>query len=715
MTPADHRRPSHKVLPAHLDKRAVVYVRQSTPQQVAEHRESADLQYQLVRRAVELGWPEPRVLVIDEDQGKSGQSADNRPGFQRLLAEISLGHVGLVLGREMSRLARSCKDWYQLLELCGLFHVLLADADGVYDPAEFNDRLLLGLKGTMSEAELHVLKTRMHHGRLNKARRGELFTCVPVGYVRPPGGGIALDPDEQVRAVVRLVFAKFAELGTVSAVHAYLAAHDVRVGLRAYKGPDKGTLVWHRPRRRTVYAILRHPIYAGAYAYGRHLCVRGSRSRRHAPPGEWVCLIRDKVPAYVTWDEHQANLRRLRENALYRGGHRPTGRTPTLLNGIVRCGRCRGPMIARRTQVVAVARYRCDIARTEFGDPLCQSVSAPAVDRLVESLVLRAVEPAGLELSLRAAGELERDRERLHGQWGQKLERAGYEAARAKRQYDAVDPGNRLVARELERQWEAKLAEQRDLEEGYARFRDGQPQHLSAADRDRIRRLASDVPALWHAATTTGADRRAVVRQLVERVEIARRGKTEEIDVTVHWRGLDPTRHVAVQGTHRYDQLAWIDRLRDRVRVMRGEGRTAGEIAAVLDAEGFHPSRGRAFTAHGVRRMAVEWGLTGTPLGINGTARLPGPGEWWLPALARELGVTPIVVHQWRWYGWVHARQLPGKAGRVIVWADRTEVARLKRLRAYEVAHRGQHTVPAELTKPKGRGIGPGKHERAPQ
>jgi DNA invertase Pin-like site-specific DNA recombinase len=711
MNPRDIRRLSHKVLATHLDKRAAVYIRQSTPQQVVEHRESTDLQYQLVRRAIELGWTEPRVLVIDEDQGKSGQSADNRPGFQRLLAEISLGHVGIVLGREMSRLARSCKDWYQLLELCGLFQVLLADADGVYDPAEFNDRLLLGLKGTMSEAELHVLKMRMHHGRLNKVRRGEFFTCVPIGYIKQPGGGIALDPDEQVRTVVRLILEKFAELGSVSKVHTYLVANDIRVGLRLYKGPDKGTLVWQRPRRRAVYEILCHPIYAGTYVYGRYPSVRGTKGRRTASPEEWACLLRDKVPAYITWDEYQANRRRLREHVLCHGSNQSTGRAPTLLNGIVQCGKCGTPMAARNARANAVPRYVCDAALYEFAEPQCQGVSAAAVDRLIESLVLRAVEPAALELSLRAAGELARDRERLHEQWKQQLERVGYEVARAKRQYDAVDPENRLVARELERHWEAKLSDQREIEEAYARFRDGQPQHLPAADRERIRRLAIDVPALWHAATTIGADRRAVVRQLIEQVILNRRGSTEIIDVVIRWRGTGETRHVTRQGTQQYVQLTNFERLKNRVRALRGVGQTAEEIAAALNSEGYHPSRGASFTAHRVRRLVVQWGMTDSPPGSE-TGGVPKTNEWWLPDLARELGIAPIVVHQWRWYGWVHARQLPGKSGRVIVWADRSEVQRLQRLWVYEIQHRNERTIPTELTTPKDRGIGSKKQRR---
>src|SRR4051795_2496834 len=234
----------HKIRPRHLDRLALVYIRQSTPHQVASHRESTDLQYQLRRRAVGLGWADDRVVVIDEDQGISGQSVENRPGFQRLLAEVSLGHVGIAFGREMSRLARSCKDWHQLLEVCGLFQVLIGDADGVYDPTDPNDRMLLGLRGMMSEAEVHVLKARMHQGKLNKARRGELFTCVPVGYVRSPDGGIALDPDEQVRSVVALVFAKYAELGSLTKAQADFVANDIQLGSRVYKGPGKGRREW---------------------------------------------------------------------------------------------------------------------------------------------------------------------------------------------------------------------------------------------------------------------------------------------------------------------------------------------------------------------------------------------------------------------------------------------------------------------------------------
>jgi DNA invertase Pin-like site-specific DNA recombinase len=296
-----------KIQAWHLDRLAIVYVRQSTPQQVAANRESTDRQYALAGRAIALGWPPERVLVIDEDQGKSGATAEGRLGFQRLLAEVGLDHVGLILGLEMSRLARSCKDWHQLIELCAIFRVLLADQDGLYDPTDHHDRLLLGISGVMSEAELHVLRGRMRQGLLNKARRGEVFLGPPVGYVRAPDGGFDLDPDEQARGAVRLVFDQFERLGTIRKVLRHLLAHDIRIGIRPDAGPDRGQLEWRLPTRDTVTKILTHPVYAGYYCYGRKRTDprRKKPGRRWSgrvvvPPEEYLALIPDRCPAYIT-------------------------------------------------------------------------------------------------------------------------------------------------------------------------------------------------------------------------------------------------------------------------------------------------------------------------------------------------------------------------------------------------------------------------------
>jgi hypothetical protein len=307
-----------------------------------------------------------------------------------------------------------------------------------------------------------------------------------------------------------------------------------------------------------------------------------------------------------------------------------------------------------------------------------------------------------VELSLRAAEQGERDRERLHAHWKQRLERAEYEAGLAQRRYDAVDPENRLVARELERQWEQRLTEQRRLEDEYARFCRVQPRHLTAQDRERIAALAQDLPALWQAETTTGADRRAVVRQLIERVVLTRRGSGEDVEVVVRWRGGSESRHEVRQGLRRYDQLRDYEGLRGRVAALRGEGRTGEQIAEVLNREGYRTPRGGSFTGDRVRRMFLLFGLTDVPAGVRGAEGLPGPDEWWLPELAAELGLKPIVVHRWRWSGWVHARQLPGDNGRWIIWADGEERRRLRRLRRHEIRNRGRG-APEELRRPKPR------------
>ena len=359
-------------------------------------------------------------------------------------------------------------------------------------------------------------------------------------------------------------------------------------------------------------------------------------------------------------------------------------------------------MLAHNARPTASPRYACAQEFAAYGGPRCQSVTAAYVDRMIEGLVLRAVEPAALALSFRAAERLEQDRERLHAHWRQRLERAEYEAARARRQYDAVAPENRLVARALERQWEQKLADVQHLEEDYARFRSERPRHVTASDRERIRALAADLPALGRAETTTGADRRAVVRLLIERVELTRHGQTERVTVVVPWRGGAVTRHDITPGLRRYTDLGRYDELRARVIALRGGGLPADQIAEALNREGYAVPRGERYTGHRVRQLFARFGLTGIPPGSGAASDLPARGEWWLPALAAELGVKPIVVHRWRWSGWRQARQRPGEGGRWIVRAGAAEIKRLRRLRAFEVKHHGRRKPsPALPTSPE--------------
>jgi DNA invertase Pin-like site-specific DNA recombinase len=480
--------PPPKVQPEHLERWAAVYVRQSTVQQVLENRESTALQYGLRSRAVQWGWPPDRVRVIDEDLGCSGASAQGRSGFQRLLVDVSLGQVGVVLGIEMSRLARSCKDWHQLLELCAVFDTLLADQDGLYDPRNYNDRLLLGLKGTISEAELHVLRQRMHEGRLNKARRGEVFTHAPLGYVRLPSGGLGIDPDQQVQSVIRLLFEKFEELGTINALLQYLVRQQVSIPVRPLTGPQRGQLEWRRPNRVTLHNLLGHPIYAGAYTWGRRpidprrkIPGRPRTGRTVVAPERCQVLLKDRCPAYITWEQYDANRRQMAANSnrTRAGAYGAPRDGPSLLGGLLECGQCGRRMNVQYSGKRKTLRYSCARNHCSYAAPLCQSICGEVLDELVERLVLAVLEPAALELSLAAAADLQKEQQRLEQHWHQRLERAGYESDRAARQYHAAEPENRLVARELEKRWEQLLVEKRQVEEAYARFRREQPPELS--------------------------------------------------------------------------------------------------------------------------------------------------------------------------------------------------------------------------------------------
>src|SRR5437868_1168582 len=392
---------SEKVGPWHHDRLAVVYVRQSTAQQVLEHQESTRLQYGLVDRAQALGWAADRVLVIDEDLGRSGTRADERAGFQRLVSEVRLDHVGLILGLGMSRLARSNRDWYQQLELCALFRTLIADLDGVYDPAQYNDRLLLGLKGTMSEAELHIMQQRLRQGLLAKARRGELALVPPMGYVRRESGELILDPDEQVQQVIRLVFRKFAELGTIHALLRYLVAHQIQLGMREHGGLARGEVVWRRHSRATLQNLLKHPVYAGAYVYGRRpvdprrqRAGRPDTGRTVAAPDDWLVVLRDRLPAYIPWEEYTANVARLQANRARADTLGVVREGPALLTRLAVCAQCGRRMTVHYAGDDRHYAYACGRMRIDYGLARCQHVAGPALDAFVSQHVLAALQPA---------------------------------------------------------------------------------------------------------------------------------------------------------------------------------------------------------------------------------------------------------------------------------------------------------------------------------
>jgi DNA invertase Pin-like site-specific DNA recombinase len=592
----------------HLSRLAIVYVRQSSTQQIFDHQESRERQYALADYAATLGWPRERILVIDEDQGRSGRTVEQRPGFQRLLAEVTLDHVGMVVGLEISRLSRSSRDWYHLLEVCAVFGTLLADQDGIYDATDGNDRLVLGLKGTMSEVELTTMRNRLERGKLHKAERGELILTVPCGYLKLPHGEVILDPDEQVRATVHLAFAKFAELGSFGKVYRYLRQNKICVGCRVHRGPRRGELVWRPVSRALLGRMLHHPIYAGAYSYGRRrvdpkrTAASGGKVRmQQVPMTEWKVLKRDRFPAYITWERYLANQQRLLENRSWPDALGVPRAGAALLPGLLVCGAC-GRRMHAGYRTKAKPYYEC--MRRKLEGSTCCGLGAAAIDDLVGQQILRALEPAALELSLQAQQHVHEERERLHQHWHQRLERASQEARRAERQYHAVEPENRLVARTLEQRWEEALRTQRAHQEDYDRFLQEQPRQLHKDERARIVALASDIPTLWHSSGTTAAERKEIVRLLVERVVVHVRGDSEKISVEIAWRGGLTTNHKVVRSVSRYESLSDYPKLLKRIGQLRKDGLTIAQVATQLNKEGYRTPRSRkGYTSTSVRKL----------------------------------------------------------------------------------------------------------------
>jgi len=676
---------AEKLHPWHRERLAVVYVRQSTPQQVLDHQESTRLQYGLVGRAQALGWATDRVLVIDDDQGKSGVSAVGRMGFQQLVSEVSLDHVGIIFGVEMSRLARSNKDWHQLLELCALFHTLIADLDGIYDPAQYNDRLLLGLKGTMSEAELHILKQRMYQGRLSKAQRGALQFALPIGYVWSSTGDIQFDPDEQVQQVVRLIFRTFEDLGTLGGLVRYLAHHQIQLGVRVREGPGKGELVWRRPNRATLQTMLKHPLYAGSYVYGR----RQEDPRRKQPErprsgrvvmttDEWLVLLPNHCPAYLSPEQYERNQARLQANRARADAMGAVRTGPALLAGLVVCARCGCRLNVHYDGGTDLHTYECVERWTHYGEPRCQHLAGPCLDAFVSQQVLTALEPAALELSLTATERLEQERAELDRLWQQRRERAAYEVERAARQYQAVEPEHRLVARTLERAWEEKLVAQQHLDEEYHRFVQHKPRLLSEAEREAIRHLATDIPALWVAPTTTAADRKEIIRQVVERVVVDVQGSSERVRVRIEWIGGGHTEGDVIRPVGKLSELSTYPQICQQVQTLTEAGWAATAIAQALSDAGYHPAHATArFGEQTIRQLQRRLGVRAPrPRGRSRDGLLPD--EWWKASLAHMLDIPRASLYHWIRQGLMRARQLDEPLHRWVVWADEAEQERLR-------------------------------------
>jgi DNA invertase Pin-like site-specific DNA recombinase len=634
----------------HFERRAFVYVRQSTAMQVHEHVESRQRQYALVERAATLGWSRGSIEVIDEDQGKSGATSEGRTGFARVADAVGQGQAGAILAVEVSRLSRSSMDWQRLLALCAVAGVAVIDEQAIYDPADGDDRMLLDLRGTMSAAELHWMRLRLVGGRLHKARRGELWRLAPTGYVWG-GTRLELDPDEAVQRAVHVVFERFAIEPSIGAVARWAQQASFKFPTRR---KNDGELEWRELSLGRLNSILHNPAYAGVYVYGRRptkkvisdgqIRVRPMR----LPVDEWPVRIDAAHPAYISWETFVSNEQRLRDNMPKMHGATPGApkNGAALLAGIVLCGRCgRRMRVDYTTNARTYWRYLCPGSHLT-GGPICWSVNGDTLDVAVEDLFLETMTPSEIDLSIAVEREAHGQAASLAAQWQTRIEQSRYEARRAERRYKAVDPENRVVARTLEREWEARLADLEEVERQYANTRRERRVELSAADREALRAIARDLPAVWRSETTTPSERKAMLRLVIEVVTL------EPIDlpkrttrVRVQWRsGVIDERFV-----ERPAGGATPTSIVERVRGLIGQGLHDEDIAQRFNDEGLLTAKHQTWTASAIQHVRSEHAIEKArrPRVAVLPERHPVTNRFSVPGAAKRFGVTTRAVQHW--------------------------------------------------------------------
>jgi DNA invertase Pin-like site-specific DNA recombinase len=668
---------AEKITSRHTERRAYIYVRQSSPGQVQHNRESQRNQYALVERAIALGWPPGRIQVIDADLGQSGQDG-GRPGFQELVSEVSLGHVGIILAYEASRLARSNADWYRLLDLAAVVGALLADADGVYDPGGYNDRLLLGLRGMLSEAELHLLQLRLAAGRMRQIERGAYRQSLPTGLVRLEDGRVVKDPDQQIQRTIELVFARFAALGTCQKVLRSLRDDGLLLPRRQIAGLHAGRLLWKRPSAAAISDILRNPAYAGAFVYGRKGRDPGGRPGRarqvRRPVEAWTAVHRDAYPAYIPWEQYLANQARLADNAssFARRARGAPREGSALLAGLAVCGRCGRPM---RVAYKARHRYVCNALSETHRAPMCLSLDGTSLDAAVVAAFFAALAPAELDLLDEVLAAQRVDHRRLAQQYADQVERTAYEARLAERRYRAVDPDNRLVAAELERAWEAALRTGEAAREAAARFdREPPPPALDPALRAHLGDLGREVPALWASGRLTFAQQKELLRSLIRRVVLSR-PTPDAVEVRVVWVSGASSLLAVEPPLHRGRDLRDYDRLVARILELGAAGYQDGAIAERLTTAGFRSARHRYVPKHLVEKVRRDHGQVSLTEQFRRGEKIGG--RWTVGGLARELNVSGDWLRKRIAEGAVPAERHP-LIGRYLIDDDPAGLARLK-------------------------------------
>ncbi len=649
-----------KISPAHLQRLAFIYVRQSTPKQVLYNKESQENQYQLQHRAEALGWAAERIRVIDSDLGRSGSEATSRTGFQELVAEVSLGHAGIVFGYEVSRLARNNQDWYHLLDLAAVFGTLIADNDGIYDPRLYNDRLLLGLKGTMSEAELHLLRQRLDAGRMSQVKRGTYRQKLPTGYVRQSDGRVEKDPDDQVRHVIELVFVKFQELGSVNKVIRYFRQNQILLPRRQAQGPQVNQIVWKVASESAVTDLLKNPAYAGVFAYGRRqgdpMLRKPGRSAtglRRKPMTEWLQCMQNAYPAYITWGQFLANQERIQQNGLWFMEKRQKAqgivrKGAGLLQGMVLCGHCGYHM---QTVYKHTPRYVCrGMVRTTIAPSDCNSVRSPVVDEVVVQAFFEAICPAQLDALEAILAAQRQEREWLEQQWHEQLKRAQYEAHLARRQYDAVDPENRLVAAELERRWEANLRQLRQTEEAYHYFQQTPlPEKIPETLRETFKNVSSQLPELW--PQLSNPQKKELLRSLIRQV-IIKRPVPDRIEIRIVWVSGCYTDHTTLTPIHGEQNVSGYDQMVARIQELCQQGYNDRRIAEQLTKEGFHSARSTSVTTRTVQKIRLKRGWVLRYMLISGADEWDG--YWTVNGLANQVGVNESTI-----YTYIYDKAIP--------------------------------------------------------
>jgi len=660
-----------KISPSHRARLAVVYIRQSTQAQVECNRESTQRQYQLQAFAAQLGWPAAQIQVIDQDLGISGSGLSTRSGFAELAAQVALGQVGIVLALEVSRLARNNADWYRLLDLCGTTDTLIGDADGLYHPGLFNDRLVLGLKGTMSEAELHVLRARLNGGIRNKAARGELRRGLPIGLVWGEADGeVRFHPDAAVTGAIRAVFERFAEMGSARRVWLWFRSETLAFPTQP---PGDTAIQWGVPSYAKIHQVLTNPVYAGAYVYGktrqeRYIDEQGEVRKRlkRLPLAEWSVLIHDHHPGFIDWATFEANQVRLAANT-HPTPHAGTGALregAALLQGLALCGQCGRKLRVAYSGRAAVPAYYCPGDNLANGrGKACVRIGGQRIQQAVVTAVLEALQPAALQSALDAADGLEGAEQAALAQWQQQLEQARYQAQLARRRYHNVDPDNRLVARGLEAAWETALQAVRDAEHQVHQRQQHAPAALTPAERESLLSLADDLPMVWSAASSTDRDRKELLHALLEEVMVTHAREAHEVHLTLRWNGgliskitiaLPAARPATVRTDE--DTMALIRRLAVHY--------PDAIIAGVLNRQQRTTATGLPFTVNRVSSLRTHWGI---PCFVPPAE--PACGE---PLTVREaaavLAVAPSTLHRQLNDGLIAGEQItPGAPWRIVI------------------------------------------------